>query len=96
MSTLPNDGDSGDELSLSVFAVVSLAAPVHRTWSGWRRALPVAGFLECVAAAATLAVHLWRTARRSLWLVGGIAAALLLIRAACLLVGAADEVDPEA
>ena len=81
---------------LSVFAVVNLAALVHRTWSGWRRALPVAGFLGCLAAALTLAVHLWRTDRRSLWLVGGIAAGLLVLRAAYLLLGAGDEINPEA
>lgn len=72
---------------LSVFAVVNAAALAHRTWSGWRRALPVAGLLGCLAAAGTLAFHLWRTDRPSLWLVGGISTGLLLLRGAYLLFG---------
>jgi amino acid transporter len=65
---------------LSVFAVVNWAALAHRSWTGWQKALPVAGLLGCLAAAATLVLHLWRTDQPSLRIVGGISAGLLILR----------------
>lgn len=65
---------------LVVFAVVNASALAHRTWSGWARLLPSLGLVGCLAAATALTVHTWRTDRATLWLVCGIAAALVVAR----------------
>lgn len=61
---------------LLVFAVVNASALAHRTWSGWARLLPSLGLVGCLSAAVVLTAHTWRTDRASLWLVGGITAAV--------------------
>lgn len=66
---------------LSVFAVVNAAALAHRTWTGWWRLVPSLGLTGCLAAAGTLAVHLWRTDRPSLWVVLAVSAGLAALRA---------------
>lgn len=65
---------------LLVFAVVNAAALWHRTFAGWRRLLPVAGGIGCLASAGLLAVNTFRTEPTTVWIIATIGTALILLR----------------
>jgi len=65
---------------LLVFASVNLAACVHRSFSGWRRLLPLLGLAGCFGAAGFLTWNTYHDAPRDLWVIGGIALGLVVLR----------------
>jgi amino acid transporter len=66
---------------LFVFGVVNLCAIIHRSYSGLGLILPFCGMLGCLAADVRLGLDLYRDRPANLWLIGGIVAGVLCIRA---------------
>jgi amino acid transporter len=65
---------------LSVFAVVNLSACLHHEYRGWQLGFPAAGFLGCIAAVVLLAHNLYTQDPVTIWVITGIAGALIGLR----------------
>jgi amino acid transporter len=65
---------------LAVFAIVNLAAFVHKSYGGWWRPLPLLGALGCAGAAVALLVSTYEQNHADLWVIVGIAVGLLALR----------------
>ncbi len=65
---------------LAVFAIVNLAAFVHRTYKGWWRPMPLVGAVGCAAAAGVLLVNTYRQSPADLYVIVGVTVGLLVLR----------------
>ena len=65
---------------LGVFAVVNLAAFVHKTYRGAWRVLPLLGAVGCTGAAVALLVNTYRQSRDDLYVIIGVTVGLLVLR----------------
>jgi len=75
---------------LLVFGVVNAAAVWHEVFSGRRRIVPVLGVLGCLGAVGALVSDLWSSEPRTLWVIGGIALLVLLLRLAFRVLSSPD------